>query len=392
MKQLIIALLLLVTSTYTQEANYWALTIQERAENMGLTYEQYDVTTQDGYILTLMRIYMDPLVDDRVLFMAHSFPDSAESFTYVDEGESPAFYLARQGFDIWLYNMRGNRYSRRHESLPVGAGYGVNRQYWEFHMDTIRFDYMACIQLILDTTGNSKIPVFGHSFGGETFLIALALEPDFFAQTVSLAILAGVPTVLRDTDYIPFILLGDYPQILNMMMLNGFNIFMNNNPIFSYFIHLNCAIFPLYCDGLNGFLVGEGHPFDLDEDGIEVFMSRTLDGIGIPLLQHLLQSLRTGDLTYFDYGPENNFEIYGSENPPEIPLENINVPIALMWAEYDNIVTNNGVEWLTDQVSDNIIFEHTYQDYNHLSFIIGNNMEPYLDDVIDLTESYPPEP
>ena len=42
------------------------------------------------------------------IFLQHGIIDSAESFIVNHNYKAPAFYLADQGYDIWLGNQRGS--------------------------------------------------------------------------------------------------------------------------------------------------------------------------------------------------------------------------------------------------------------------------------------------
>jgi lysosomal acid lipase/cholesteryl ester hydrolase len=46
------------------------------------------------------------------------------------KNQSLPFVLADSGFDVWLGNVRGNHYSRAHESLSPD-----HHQYWSFSFD-----------------------------------------------------------------------------------------------------------------------------------------------------------------------------------------------------------------------------------------------------------------
>jgi len=52
-----------------------------------------------------------------VVFMQHGIVDSADCCVMNHPEEAPALVLAREGFDVWLGNSRGTRFSRKHTSL-----------------------------------------------------------------------------------------------------------------------------------------------------------------------------------------------------------------------------------------------------------------------------------
>jgi hypothetical protein len=51
------------------------------------------------------------------LYFQHGIADSADAFVMNTADRSPAMIAARLGYDVWLGNSRGNKYSRDHERL-----------------------------------------------------------------------------------------------------------------------------------------------------------------------------------------------------------------------------------------------------------------------------------
>lgn len=60
--------------------------------------------------------------------MQHGLIDSSDTFIVNDPDKAPAFIMAKNGFDVWLGNSRGNKYSRRHVSLNPDK----DAAYWNF--------------------------------------------------------------------------------------------------------------------------------------------------------------------------------------------------------------------------------------------------------------------
>lgn len=66
--------------------------------------------------------------DAPVVFLQHGIADSADCWVVNSDENSPAFKLARAGYDVWLGNNRGTKYSLGHKTLDRNK----DKAYWEF--------------------------------------------------------------------------------------------------------------------------------------------------------------------------------------------------------------------------------------------------------------------
>lgn len=58
--------------------------------------------------------------------MMHALDGSFMEYLQNDADKANAFILASQGYDVWLGNNRGTRYSQGHVSLSP-----INAEYWD---------------------------------------------------------------------------------------------------------------------------------------------------------------------------------------------------------------------------------------------------------------------
>ena len=93
-----------------------------------------------------------------------------------------AFILANAGFDVWMGNNRGSKYSLGHATLSTD-----DLEYWEFYQEEMgTIDVPTFIDFILDQTGLQKLTYVGHSEGTTQMFIGTSMLPEYYKQTVNL--------------------------------------------------------------------------------------------------------------------------------------------------------------------------------------------------------------
>ncbi|KAF2885927.1 hypothetical protein ILUMI_20246 [Ignelater luminosus] len=136
MSNILLALVLLGSAIYTCSlANVhpdFGLNVKQLIEKYGFPLENHTVTTEDGYILQLHRIPYGRKKNNYpkrapVLIVPGGFESSAD---WVNTGEnSLGFILADRGYDVWLANYRGSRFSRRHIKLNPDVD---KKEFWDW--------------------------------------------------------------------------------------------------------------------------------------------------------------------------------------------------------------------------------------------------------------------
>jgi lysosomal acid lipase/cholesteryl ester hydrolase len=112
----------------------------------GFKMETHFVTTTDGYILGLHRLphprsnpnsrskeHPKSSETKPVVLLWHGFLMCSEVFVCSpDPHLSLAFTLAQAGYDVWLGNSRGNKYSCKHRAFKPSM-----TEFWDFSLDQI---------------------------------------------------------------------------------------------------------------------------------------------------------------------------------------------------------------------------------------------------------------
>lgn len=114
---------------------------------LGYPLEKHYYYTEDGYINSIFRIpgkkgtsitKKNEIINKPVVLYQHGLFDCWAGIV-TDEESSLGLMLVNAGFDLWMANSRGNRYSRDHQYLDIGkSNDDVRSTYWNFS-----FDHMA---------------------------------------------------------------------------------------------------------------------------------------------------------------------------------------------------------------------------------------------------------
>ncbi|PPJ51295.1 hypothetical protein CBER1_07867 [Cercospora berteroae] len=158
----------------------------ELCELYGYLAEEHVVQTGDGYLLGIhrlahrrgeedQRVNSGPdSVEKKVVYLHHGLMMNSEVWVCLTEKERCLpFMLVEQGYDVWLGNNRGNKYSKK--CLHYGP---TDIRFWNFSMDQFAFhDVPDSINYILDTTSQPSLSYIGFSQGTAQAFATLSIHP-----------------------------------------------------------------------------------------------------------------------------------------------------------------------------------------------------------------------
>ena len=127
----------------------------------------------------------------RVVFLQHGLEDSSSTWVVNFKNQSLAFILSDIGYDVWLGNMRGNKYAQKHERLSPD-----DEAFWDFSFDEMsNFDLTSMVDYALKTTNEKQLIYIGHSQGTMIQFAQLSKNQDLASKIKLFVALGPVATV-----------------------------------------------------------------------------------------------------------------------------------------------------------------------------------------------------
>lgn len=386
LKNLTLVMCLMAAWFALKEADWW-MNLEQLCEHYGFEYEDYQVTTEDGYILTIQRI-RGPLGEDnsekQPMYLSRPFGNDETVMFLVGPDESPGFRLAKE-YDLWLLNPRGNILSREHTTLD-----NTSREYWSFDVNDMTLDHRAVAPLILQETGFSKFHVYGYSSGGLSLAYAVALYPEYFNSVIRTAQYVATSFTLAQTTTTGIQIGASIPQMMRTLERLGIYTLQDDNDLLQNFQGSVCSFGTVFCMMFQGLTLGEINPVTDNPKGYDNMLYRGFSGLATHLVEHFIQSYRTKEVTWFDYGIQGNLEAYGTETPPLIDYSLHDFPCALYYSPDDGSADMADAQWAADILGDNVALFNSYPGQTHCGFCIGREMT-FLDDMLEFLPNYPIE-
>ncbi|XP_034826915.1 lipase 1-like [Maniola hyperantus] len=346
---------------------------------------QFEVVTKDGYILALYRL---PGRSRIPVLLTHGLGDSSD--TWLLRGStSLAITLADDGYDVWLANVRGNRYSRRHQHLDPDK----DPEFWRYSFHEIGYyDLPAIIDTILRTTAAKSLTAISHSQGTTAFYVLGSQRKEYNSKINVLISLAPVAYLHHASPPISYLI--ELAPVIELVFedLCIHEVFGDNTtvgnilhrlcplPVIGYFVCVYGFAFPT-----SGF-----DPPELEPRFSQVSSAHFPAGTSSRSIVHFLQVGYRKEFAQYDYGKEANVKYYNSSEPPVYRLDRVTMPVALLVGANDHLSTVPDVELLKEELANVVYFNVNPRPLcNHLDFVWGRHMSDYLyPHIYEVLDSY----
>ncbi|GMS95377.1 hypothetical protein PENTCL1PPCAC_17552, partial [Pristionchus entomophagus] len=361
-------------------------------ERWGYPVEKYEVTTRDGYILDLIRIPRgkndDRNISRPAILLVHGLLTSGSQWIMNLPHQSAGFVYADSGLDVFIANVRGTTYGRRH--LKMNPDH--DSQFWKYSFDHMaRYDLPAIIDRSLSISGQDQLYYMGDSQGTLISLLLLSDLPRYNNKINKLFLISPVATGHYIRGFLQ-VLISSYSTLYPMT--DVWRLFMGSQEILGYTPLLVSAA-KIICsmptqEACYDFMYLAAGPPDFDHfntSRVEVYVSNFPAGTSTRNLLHWAQISSRESIAHYDFNnPIENMLHYGKLNPPTYNYTEIEVPIYFYWSRNDWLTTPMDIfQDLLPKLRKGLVkgaFE--IPEYNHLDFVIATTVadrvyKPVLD-------------
>ncbi|XP_070395842.1 lipase 3-like isoform X2 [Dermacentor albipictus] len=294
----------------------------ELIASKGYPVEEYTITTEDHYAITVHRIPAGrggvqgwSGTQKTVAFLMTGLEGSSADFVVNMPHQSLGFILADHGYDVWLGNVRGTKYSNHAWLRKEG------KAFWDFSIDEMAaYDLPAQLDWVLQKTQQSSLQYVGWSQGCGIMFALLAEKPKYNDKIQLFQAIAPAVFLGHMTSPMKRLSALSKPMYdIGEVIFHG-TILGRHNDFIDKIKQMSCnPVLPSISCQVAFFFVNRGFPVDINM---------------------LTKSKR---FQKFDWGPKKNWKMYGKLLPPKYDLRKVRTPVAIYWGDGDVLVTPRDV-------------------------------------------------
>ncbi|XP_017888742.1 lipase 3-like [Ceratina calcarata] len=370
---------------------YKALTPHDLAVKAGYQAESYEVVTEDGYILGLERITgsekSPPAAGKPVVLLIHGLLDCSPSWVFPGPEKGFALMLSDWGYDVWMGNVRGNRYSRKHVNLTVS-----NPDYWLFSWHEMGvYDIPAMIDYALKISKQEKLFLVSHSQGGSAFFVMATERPEYQEKIIASFALAPATFMNNSKNPLLNILAPHSSDIKFMLDLIGMSEFKPSKKLIQTLGKIVCddqSFLQPVCKNIV-FLIGGFNDKDMNLTLLSTVVQYDPAGASTRQFVHYAQLMTSGKFRKYDHGLIGNMKKYGQIHPPDYDLAKVKLPVYIYYGSNDILVAPEDTRKLYEKLPNAQKFLVPYEYFTHLDFLWGKHVDIWVyNQVLSLMERY----
>ncbi|EDW03608.1 GH10414 [Drosophila grimshawi] len=342
----------------------------------GYPFEEHKIETNDGFLLTAHRI---PKRGGPPVLLVHGLQDSSAAWLVNGPDKALAYLLSNRGYDVWMLNVRGNRYSRRHINYKPRQ-----RQFWDFSFHEIGiYDLPATIDYILNRSGGYRnLHYVGHSQGTTSFFVMGSERPAYMKKIKLFQGLAPVAYFAYMKQSLGKYFAPYMGEIVRLAYRSCIYEFPPQSKVLKKVFYKLCTvILHKSCTFLIMKLAGVDYR-QLNSTTIQIYIGHFPAGGSVKSFDHYAQQINSGGFFKYNYrSVAKNRRAYGSAKPPAYELGNVDCKVALYYGKNDLLAAVKDVRRLRNELP-NVVHDEllTYRKFNHIDFLVAIDVRKLLYD------------
>lgn len=333
---------------------------------LGYPCTEHNVETKDGFLLSLQHIPhgKNKAADSTgpPVFLQHGLFQGGDTWFINSAEQSLGYILADNGFDVWIGNVRGTRWSKGHSTFSVH-----DKLFWDWSWQELaEYDLLAMLGYVYTVT-QSKILYVGHSQGTIMGLAALTM-PEIVKMISSAALLC--PISYLDHVSASFVLRAVAMHLDQMLVTMGIHQLNFRSDMGVQIIDSLCDGEHVDCNNLLSAITGENCCFNTSR--IDYYLEYEPHPSSTKNLHHLFQMIRKGTFAKYDYGLLGNLRRYGHLRPPAFDLSSIpeSLPIWMGYGGLDALADVTDVQRTIRELGSTPELLYI-GDYGHIDFVMS---------------------
>lgn len=357
--------------------------IQEMCLLFGYDIESHVIKTRDNYLLTIQRIvkiddmFLKRASNGKVVYLHHGLLQDSEIWvTMIDKNSNLPFILYELGYDVWLGNNRGNKYSQKHLFFRVDSD-----EFWDFSIDEFAlFDIPGTIDHILQVSEKLKLTYIGFSQGSAQAFASIAINPTLNEKIDKLVAISPATTPHGLYSVFIDILLQSSPNIL--FLLFSRQVFIPSIIFWKKILYP--AFFGTTVDLANHIL------FNWKSENIKkaqklASYAHLYSTTSVKTVVHWIQIISSKKFQMFH---DSEYGLTGF-SPISYPLKNIKVPIYLIYGTSDSLIN---IDIIKEQLPSDRTYVRSVFEHEHLDNLWGCDVkDTVFKHVLDCLSTAPAE-
>ncbi|KAH7883165.1 Alpha/Beta hydrolase protein [Phlebopus sp. FC_14] len=357
----------------------------------GYSYEEHVVMTKDGYLLGLHRLperksenRTRPEVNREkpVVYLHHGLLMNSEVWVCLtDEERCLPFVLVEQGFDVWLGNNRGNKYSKKSVHHSPNSS-----KFWNYSLDDFAWhDIPDSIEYILCQTKVASVSYVGFSQGTAQAFAALSIHPQLNDKVNVFIALAPAVSPAGLSASVVDALMKASPT--SMYLFFGRKAILSSTPTWQAIVYP--PIFTQIIDTSLRFLF-DWHSHNITNTQKIAAYAHLYSFTSVKSVVHWFQIMRESVFQMYDDDISALSSFHSphagrSYRPARFPTRNIVTPIMLLYGDSDSLVD---IKTMLAELP-----EHTnvirLKGYEHLDILWGKDVhEDVIPEVVNTLKEY----